>query len=59
MGSGQRNLAAAFLVAAGSFSADTFVMTMVAAVTLTIVMHVIAAEWGRRSRAEGDVVADS
>ena len=55
MGSGQRNLAAAFLVAAGSFSADTFVMTLVAAVTLTIIMHVIGAEWGRRNRA-GTVV---
>jgi BASS family bile acid:Na+ symporter len=49
IGAGQRNLAAALLVAAGSFGADTFVMTMVAVVTLTITMNLIAAEWGRRS----------
>jgi hypothetical protein len=36
-------------VAAGSFSANGFVVTLVAAVTLTIIMHHIAAEWGRRS----------
>ena len=52
LSTGQRNLAAALLVAAGSFGGETFVMTMVAAVTLTILMMVIAAEWGRRAGAE-------
>jgi BASS family bile acid:Na+ symporter len=49
LGTGQRNLAAALLVAAGSFGGDTFAMTLVGAVTLTIVMHIVAAEWGRRA----------
>mgnify|MGYP001813501897 CR=1 FL=1 len=46
---GQRNLAAALLVAAHSFGGDTFVLTLVACLVLTIVMHLIAAEWGRRT----------
>jgi BASS family bile acid:Na+ symporter len=49
LSTGQRNLAAALLVAAHSFSADTFVMTLVACLVLTITMHIIAAEWIRRS----------
>ena len=49
LGTGQRNLAAALLVAAHSFSADTFVMTLVACFTLTATMFVIAAVWVRRS----------
>lgn len=49
LGTGQRNLAAALLVAAHAFSADTFVMTLVACLVLTVVMHLIAAEWGRRT----------
>ncbi len=49
LGTGQRNLAAALLVAAHSFGGDTFVMTLVACFVLTIVMHLIAAEWGRRA----------
>ena len=52
LGTGQRNLAAALLVAAHSFSADTFVMTVVACLVLTITMHLIAAEWGRLSGAD-------
>jgi BASS family bile acid:Na+ symporter len=50
LGAGQRNLAAALLVAAGSFGGDTFVMAVVGAVTLTITMHIVAAEWGRGRR---------
>jgi BASS family bile acid:Na+ symporter len=49
LGTGQRNLAAALLVAAHAFSADTFVMTLVACLVLTVIMHLIAAEWGRRT----------
>lgn len=49
LGTGQRNLAAALLVAAHSFGGDTFVLTLVACFVLTIVMHLIAAEWGRRT----------
>ena len=49
LGTGQRNLAAALLVAAHGFSADTFVMTLVACLVMTITMHLIAAEWMRRS----------
>jgi len=49
LGTGQRNLAAALLVAAHSFSADTFVMTLVACLVLTITMHLIAMVWIRRS----------
>ena len=52
LSTGQRNLAAALLIAAGSFGPDTFVMTMVAVVTLTAVMMIIAAEWGRRAGAD-------
>jgi BASS family bile acid:Na+ symporter len=47
LGTGQRNLAAALLVAAHGFGADIFVMTLVACLVLTVVMHLIAAEWGR------------
>jgi BASS family bile acid:Na+ symporter len=49
LGTGQRNLAAALLVAAHSFSADTFVMTLVACLVLTLTMFLVAAEWIRRS----------
>jgi hypothetical protein len=42
LGTGQRNLAT------HAFDADTFVSTLVACLVLTITMHVIAAEWGRR-----------
>jgi BASS family bile acid:Na+ symporter len=49
LGTGQRNLAAALLVAAHSFSADTFVMTLVACLVLTLTMFLVAAEWMRRS----------
>ena len=45
---GQRNLAAALLVAAHSFSGDTFVITLVACITLTAAMFIIAAVWVRR-----------
>ncbi len=58
LGAGQRNLAAALLVAAASFSGNTFVMTLVAALFLTITMHLVAAEWGRRTAAE-PTAADS
>ena len=47
---GQRNLAAALLVAAHGFSGDTFVMTLVACFSLTITMFITAAVWVRRSR---------
>jgi BASS family bile acid:Na+ symporter len=50
LGTGQRNLAAALLVAAHGFSTDTFVMTLVACVTLTATMFILAAVWVRRSR---------
>ena len=49
VGAGQRNLAAALLVAAHGFDADTFVMTLVACLVLTVVMHLVSAEWGRRT----------
>jgi BASS family bile acid:Na+ symporter len=49
LGTGQRNLAAALLVAAHAFSGDTFIMTLVACLVLTVFMHLIAAEWGRRT----------
>ena len=52
LGTGQRNLAAALLVAAFAFGGDTFVATLVACLVLTIVMHLIAAEWGRGTKAE-------
>ena len=47
LGTGQRNLAAALLVAAHSFSGDTFVMTLVACFTLTATMFIITAVWVR------------
>lgn len=49
LGAGQRNLAAALLIAAHSFGGDAFVSTLVACLVLTITMHLIAAEWGRRT----------
>jgi BASS family bile acid:Na+ symporter len=49
LGTGQRNLAAALVLAAHEFGADIFVMTLVACLVLTIVMHLIAGEWGRRT----------
>jgi BASS family bile acid:Na+ symporter len=48
LGTGQRNLAATLLVAAHSFGADTFVMTLVACFTLTATMFAIAAVWVRK-----------
>jgi BASS family bile acid:Na+ symporter len=56
LATGQRNLAAALLIAAHSFAGDTFVSTLVACVVLTITMHLIAAEWGRRT---SDVATDA
>jgi predicted Na+-dependent transporter len=47
LATGQRNLAAALLIAAHAFGGDTFVATVVACFALTITMHLIAAEWGR------------
>ena len=38
------------LVAAFAFGADTFVATLVAGLVLTIVMHLITAEWGGRRK---------
>jgi len=49
LGSGQRNLAAALVVAAHGFGGDVFIMTLVACVVLTVGMHIIGAEWGRRT----------
>jgi len=49
LGTGQRNLAAALLVAAHGFGGDAFVMTLVASLVLTVGMHIIGAEWGRRA----------
>jgi hypothetical protein len=43
LGTGQRNLAAR------ESGADTFVATLVTCLVLTLVMHVIAAEWRRRT----------
>ena len=59
LSTGQRNLAAALLVAAASFSGDTFVMTVVAVVTLTIIMNIIAAEWGRRTKDDPGTTVDA
>jgi len=50
LGTGQRNLADALLVTAHSFSADTFVMTLVACFTLTATMFAVAAVWVRQAR---------
>jgi BASS family bile acid:Na+ symporter len=49
LGTGQRNLAAALLVAAHNFSGDAFVMTLVACLVLTLTMFLVAAEWMHRS----------
>ena len=49
LGTGQRNLAAALLVAGHSFSPDTYLMTLVACFSLTVTMFIIAAVWVRRS----------
>lgn len=59
LGTGQRNLAAALLVASHDFSADTFVATLVACLVLTIVMHLIAAEWGLHAGPARGVAAES
>jgi hypothetical protein len=37
------------MVVAASFAGDTLVLTLVDAVTLTIVVHIAAVEWGRRA----------
>jgi hypothetical protein len=39
-------------VAAYGFGADAFVATLVASLVPTIVMQLIAAEWGRRTKDE-------
>ena len=59
LGTGQRNLTGALIVAASSFGADTLVMTLVASLILTILLLLIAAEWGRRTGAEPAAAADS
>ena len=58
LGTGQRNLAAALLVATYGFGADTFFATLVTSLVLTIVMHLIAAEWGRRTKEESEEVVE-
>jgi len=50
LATGQRNMTGALVVAADSFSGDTFVMTLIAAIVLQIVMLLTALEWGRRTR---------
>ncbi len=49
LGTAQRNLAAALLVAGTNFDADTLVMTMVAALVLSIVLILAAGEFGKRA----------
>ncbi len=53
-GTGQRNLAAALLVAGTNFDPDTLVMTMVAALMLTVLLIVAAGEAGKLG--DGDSV---
>jgi hypothetical protein len=45
-------------VAAYGFGADAFVATLVASLVLTIVVHLIAAEWGRRTEDESAEAAE-
>jgi BASS family bile acid:Na+ symporter len=49
VGTAQRNLSAAQLVAATSFGGETLVLTMVASLAITAVLLVAAAELGKRS----------
>ena len=48
LGTAQRNLSAALLVAATSFGGDTLVLALVAGLALSIVLFVAAAEMGKR-----------
>ncbi len=48
LGTGQRNLSAALLVAAGNFGTDTMVMALVASLILVVILLVTAGELGRR-----------
>ncbi len=48
LGTAQRNLSAALLVAATSFGGDTLVMALVAGLALSLVLFVAAAEMGKR-----------
>lgn len=54
LGTAQRNLAAALLVAGTNFDADTLVLTMVAALSLTILLLIVAGELGKRATAVED-----
>jgi predicted Na+-dependent transporter len=48
LGTAQRNLSAALLVAATSFGGDTLVLALVAGLALSLVLFVAAAEMGKR-----------
>jgi BASS family bile acid:Na+ symporter len=56
LGTGQRNLAAAMLVAGGSFSdkPNVLVMVMLVAIFGLIMLGVIAGEMGKRAQAPAD-----